>query len=895
MNEKNKIPKTGWHGGNMTLKHFLTGILIAFIVSLVPTLIDGPFNQLEQQATDLKLLIRGQSTIDTNIVILYLDNSDINALKRWPLPRNYYALLLMALHDVEVKAVGFDFSFSDPQPEYAENDSLLVRMTRTMENIVQSVYFDRLTGTAADTLAPQTIPARFVYKIPEQHSFRSGGRITLPFPALLNASMSIGHANLADEAVVRNFPLFIEYNGQLVPALSFELARLFLEGTRSSVVVAGSSALIKYPGDMKRIPILDQGYVRLNYSGGTSSLHTIHFVDFLQAYGERSSQPQPALLTSLKGKIILIGVIAEGRSSFVATPYAAKFPAVGVHATAIHNILHSNFLVSPAWWVCLAISFLLGLAAFVMIFRFREFRGLLLTIGLFALYCLLDVLILIIIDLSLPLAIPGIVVLLVSFLTVVYERNIMKETVTELAREKDEITRQLRLKESRVQELEKRLTLSSQQNTPAVSLVEELERQKRALEELSSRAADLQVYQPEESGDDGTPEAFCGIIYSPTGKMAPLIAMVRKIASGDANVMISGESGTGKELIARAIHSESPRREKPFIAVNCGALSESLLESELFGHERGAFTGAVKERTGRFELANGGTIFLDEIADTSEAFQVKLLRVVQEGEFERVGGIKTLKVDVRIIAATNKNLKQEIMAKRFREDLYYRLNVISLHLPPLHERKSDIPHLAAHFLNRENTSVQFSANAMNALVNYEWRGNIRELESIVKRAVILAQSEDRTLVRTKDLPPEIIAQFSDTRNIEEKIITSLREKKFSRSAITDTASELGGFNRGTIAEYFRGYCFKILNEQDWDIEKTSLAIAGTIDDQLLDKVRKKLDEYMTNIRSSVDRQQTFDENMQLLKPKYKNLPLRYHKYLDELIKALCEGRVKDSQ
>jgi transcriptional regulator with GAF, ATPase, and Fis domain/CHASE2 domain-containing sensor protein len=876
----------------MTLKHFFIGIAIAFIVSIIPALVERPFDQLEQETTDLKMLVRGQSTIDTNIVILYLDNSDITALKRWPLPRNYYALLVMALHDVGVKVIGFDFSFSDPQPEYAENDSLLVRMTRTMGNVVQSVYFDRLTSYTADTLAPQTIPTRFVYKIPEPSSFRSGGRITLPFPALLNASAGIGHANLADEAVVRNFPLFIEYNGQLVPAISFELARLFLEGTRSSTVITGSSAYIKYPGDTKRIPILDEGYVRLNYAGGTSSLHTIHFVDFLQAYGERNSHTPPALLSSLKGKIVFIGVIAEGRSSFVATPYTAKYPAVGVHATAIHNILHSNFLLIPALWVRLILSFLFGLFAFVMTIRFRELRGLLLTLGVFTVYCILNIILLVAFDLSLPLAIPGIVVLLVSFLTMVYERRVMKETVTELGREKDEIIRELRLKESRVQELEKKLTFSSQQNGPAQVLVEELERQRRDLDELSSRAADLEAYQPEESPDDGAPEKFYDIIYSPSGRMAPLIQMVKKVASGDANVMISGESGTGKELIARAIHSISPRREKPFIAVNCGALSESLLESELFGHERGAFTGAVKERTGRFELADGGTIFLDEIADTSEAFQVKLLRVVQEGEIERVGGTKTLKVDVRIIAATNKNLKQEITAKHFREDLYYRLNVISLHLPPLHERKGDIPHLVAHFLAREKTAIEFSANAMSALMNYEWRGNIRELESIVKRAVILAQSEGRNLVRTKDLPLEIIAQFSDTRDLEEKIIVSLREKKFSRSAISDTASELGGFNRGTIAEHFRGYCFKILHDQDWDIEKTSRVISGTTDDQLNEKVQKKLDEYLMNIRSSIDRNKNIDENVQLLKPKYKNLPLRYHLYLDELIKALFEGRAK---
>jgi DNA-binding NtrC family response regulator len=229
-------------------------------------------------------------------------------------------------------------------------------------------------------------------------------------------------------------------------------------------------------------------------------------------------------------------------------------------------------------------------------------------------------------------------------------------------------------------------------------------------------------------------------------KMEQVRKLVSDVAATATTVLVTGQSGTGKELIARVIHDLSPRRKEPFVAVHCAALAENLLESELFGHERGAFTGAVAARKGRFELADGGTIFLDEIGEISAAVQVKLLRVLQEKEFERVGGMRPLSVDVRIVAATNKDLKAEIAAGRFREDLYYRLNVFPIALPSLAERREAILPLAEYFLKKfaaafGKSIAGLSPGARSALENYPWPGNVRELQNVVERSVILAQGE----------------------------------------------------------------------------------------------------------------------------------------------------------
>ena len=245
-------------------------------------------------------------------------------------------------------------------------------------------------------------------------------------------------------------------------------------------------------------------------------------------------------------------------------------------------------------------------------------------------------------------------------------------------------------------------------------------------------------------------------IIAKSPKMQQVIEVIKVVAKSNATVLITGETGTGKELVARAIHSQSHRQGKPFVAVSCAALPESLLESELFGHEKGAFTGAHAQRKGKFEVANRGSLFLDEIGEMSANIQVHLLRVLEEKEFTRVGGNELIKVDVRVISATNKDIKKAVANGEFREDLYYRLNVVTIELPPLQERKEDIPLLARHFLKKfavENQKeiTDFSPGAIDFLLKYEWPGNVRELENAIERAVILAKD---SYIDVADLPQE---------------------------------------------------------------------------------------------------------------------------------------------
>jgi DNA-binding NtrC family response regulator len=274
-------------------------------------------------------------------------------------------------------------------------------------------------------------------------------------------------------------------------------------------------------------------------------------------------------------------------------------------------------------------------------------------------------------------------------------------------------------------------------------------------------------------------------------RMQQLFKTIEQVAPSRATVLISGESGTGKELVAAAIHQRSPRKRGPFVKLHCAALSENLLESELFGHERGSFTGADRRREGRFELANGGTLFLDEIGDIALSTQVKLLRVLQEREFERVGGNETIRTDVRVIAATNRDLRQLVAEGRYREDLFYRLNVVNIGMPSLRERPSDIPALAAHFVakySEENGKAPpvLSDGALARLANYGWPGNVRELENVIERAVVLTHGDS---IEADRLPAELVPSREQSTAPE---IPGWTLAEVERFAILKTVEACGG-------------------------------------------------------------------------------------------------------
>jgi len=330
------------------------------------------------------------------------------------------------------------------------------------------------------------------------------------------------------------------------------------------------------------------------------------------------------------------------------------------------------------------------------------------------------------------------------------------------------------------------------------SMISQAVKLRQSAQEERQRLIEENLRLTEELKDRFRPSNIIGN----TNVMQEVYDLIAQVSKSEATVLIRGESGTGKELVAHAIHYNSLRAGKPFIKVNCAALPESVIESELFGHEKGAFTGAVSNREGRFELANGGTLFLDEVGDLSPSLQIKLLRVLQEREFERVGGIETIKVDVRLIAATNIDLEQRISEGRFRQDLYYRLNVFPIHIPPLRERKTDILLLADYFVekyskNSHKNVRRISTPAIDMLMAYHWPGNVRELENCIERAVLLSRDD---VIHGHHLPPTLqTAEASGTafkgrletalENVEQELV--LDALKSSRGNMAKASRALG--------------------------------------------------------------------------------------------------------
>ena len=302
---------------------------------------------------------------------------------------------------------------------------------------------------------------------------------------------------------------------------------------------------------------------------------------------------------------------------------------------------------------------------------------------------------------------------------------------------------------------------------------------------------------------------FDNIIGS-SPKMQEVYKLIRKVAPTDSTVLIRGESGTGKELIARALHFNSPRKQKPFVTVDCGVLAQELLESELFGHVKGSFTGAIVTKPGLFEVANGGSIFLDEIGDTSSNFQSKLLRVIQEREFTRVGDVKSKKVDLRFIVATNKDLEKLVEDEKFREDLFYRLNVVSIRVPLLKERKDDIPLLAYHFLKKYGQEMKkkiksISVEAMNMLIDHTWPGNVRQLENVIERAIVMAEGDTIT---TEHLPFVVRSEVAHPDTFIPKTSEELKEAKRR-------------LRESAVGNVEKSFILDALTRNDWNITRSA--------------------------------------------------------------------------
>jgi transcriptional regulator with GAF, ATPase, and Fis domain/CHASE2 domain-containing sensor protein len=870
----------------MIMPRFRFWLLTTSIFVLLGTILESPLTTVEDQITGLKYRLRGDRQADTNIVIVYLDDEAVASLGR-PVRRNFHALMVKALSDLRAKAIGIDVVF-EGRSEYPEYDDLLARVVQGAGNVVLSTYFQSIEPSPAMEDDPA---AGHTYRFPNVHRLHyRGSQLHAPMANLAGNAAGIGHLNLSEDS---RAPLFVAGDSGIVPAFPVEVLRVFRGAGKASLVYDGDALSILTEGNAMAVVTAGDGLPLLNYPGRLSTFAAYPFLEVLKSYDALRNDRTPLIpVASFRGKIVLVTVIAPGGNDVsFSSPVDPRYPSIGQHAVFLDNALGAGFAASPSSWMLSLICALVGFACAGAILFLPSPANRVVAVAIPLLVIVLSYVLFATSAYHVPLMAPVVVAVGVTVASLFYDHRRVREQVGNLQLERESITALLRDREAKVALLERELLDFEATRTAdrTSELLDEIRKYKAEIHSLTSKADDMEAFTPDVEEIRSAAGEFEGIVYDTGGKMNPVVEFVRKIAGSDAPVLILGESGTGKELVARAVHRRSPRADKPFIAVNCGALSESLLESELFGHEKGAFTGAVKDKLGRFELADGGTIFLDEIGEVSEAFQLKLLRVVQEGELEKVGGTRTLKVNVRVLAATNKDLKAEVHAKRFREDLYYRLNVLAISLPPLRDRQEDIALLINHFLVREGNGMRVSKNVMDALQSYPWRGNIRELESVITRAVLLAKAEQRIMINLRDLSEEVASTVLGGIAIEEQILESVREKGFSRSSVSETAEEMGGLNRGTVAEYLRGQCLKVFVEQGFDVERAVQHISLSADSMVNDRVRKKLGEYLSNITVAVEVTQPWEVTRSLLKPKTKNLPQRFHQYLEQTAEAYFRG------
>ena len=772
--------------------------------------------------------ILGESQPDSNIVIIHISSNDIEQLGPWPIKRSYYALLIKYLNQYKVKKIGLEVFLSSKFTTQSLYDNVLVKEINNAKNV-------SLSSLAGD--------------IKIKSNLYVTDDFSLPSPKLLDEKITTGHIN------------FVKNNGYLIP-LTIRANGInenaFCSSLLDSAQKIPAEITVKFRSSWKKFK---------NYS----------MIEFFQIV-----QDHPDDLGILKNKIVMIGVSDPLLSANISSPFDENMPGIGLHAFALDNLLNNNswnnnyYLVSKI--VICVMMFSLLFVFFKERINYLVFVPLILTM----------ILLLIIFQRFFCLQLSYSALLFSTFVIVIYDLfRIWNENRSRLKgffNETEILKNLLKEKERSLESLQNRL--SENDNNTSSGLLNKIRELKTDIAKLKGNEEDKNVFVTT-SGQEGS--IFYGMIYR-SEIMSKVVELIKKSAPTDATILITGESGTGKELVARSIHEISNRRNENFIALNCAALTESLLESELFGHVKGAFTGALNNKPGKFELADNGTIFLDEIGETSENFQVKLLRVLQSGEYDKVGSTSTSKTNVRVIAATNKDLKQLVKENKFREDLFYRLNVIDIHLPALKDRKEDIEPIVYHLLKTGDKSYQVSTAALKVLNENDWKGNVRELESVLKRAKVFCDASGKDLIQLADLPGEIVKNIK--LDFDDIVIESLRNKKFSHSSINETAKELGNLNRTIISENFRGISLKYFYECDFDLLDTVKIIVNSDDEDAKNKVKSKLDTWLMNIKKDLEQagSNDFDLIKKKFNSKYKNLPQKFHFYLDETIKYLIKSQ-----
>ena len=860
------------------------------------------YHALEWAPYDTWMRLRAQPPPDPNLLLIVRDQASEQQFGTGPWDRALPAKLITALHDAGAASIGLDIPLDLPSPPNlggAVSDALLIEAVKS-----------------AGTVSYPAVMA----PIPDQDA-------TIPASSSshLTAGKSALQPTLDLDRVVRRVPLYYGDGSNELPALGFALAATFWQVPPNQLEKrSGSMRLHKarVPGGPARditIPLDHHGRLLINFAAHTlpTAFSAATVLDLSRMIDRRDNEGLSALVNG-KAVILVTQPLPQPARTTASGEEASDMM---LQAHLLHTLLTQDWIRDLSPLQRAIVTFVLALSAAWMVLRWTDWKGLLLGTGILLLYLLLNWTVLATTHWVLPFVTPitsGALILVTGSLlgqlvatrrlelleldmlqvqqnlVAVREALIYRETAVESLEEDLESARasishsaSKEVESNRLAaDLQRKIAEAQAQETATRQQMEALEQQLQRM-----RAATISA-EPLGNIEQETLRRECELAGIITSNPA-ILTMFRDLKKGartTVTVLITGEAGTGKELCARAVHRLSPRAPKPFIAVNMAAISPELFESELFGHVRGSFTGALADRKGYFELAHLGTIFLDEIGDLRLDHQSKLLRVLQDRSFYRVGATASTTVDVRIVAATNRDLQRGVSEGWFREDLYFRLKGLVLHLPPLRERRDDIPLIAEACLveaakqNRQ-AAVRLSEEAVSVLMQQSWPGNVRELRQCLEQAVALSDGPILSVkdLRLSDQRPPKTSPSGATPLLPDPagdlaVLHHLRQQRFDMQA---TAKALG-CDRSTVTQRLKGLCFQALVDSGGDQGKAAVTLAG--DPSLLRTVELKLMDYYGHLMETIAPFTNVDDALLDCKRRFKNLPERHFKSVEALVR-----------